>query len=147
MFAAGFFEFSAGWLLGIMVVVLPIFAWTSLWALAVGLGMFAALFRFLLSEEHRFEALLALAELTGVQTFLFLAGSGANWPDLLGWLRIAAALAVLPAIYFALRFYARRQLLALERQIEEDRRARMEQEREQARLERQRIDAGRGVEP
>ena len=138
MFAGGQFELSVGWMLGIMIAILPVVWFTSIWAFAVGLGMFAAALRFMLKEEGRFESLLALAELTGVQTFLLLGGGGLG---ILGWLRVLAAAAVLPMIYVALRLYARRKLLALERQIEADRRARMEQERELARLERERVQA------
>ena len=137
MVAAGQFEFSAGWLLGILIVVLPLVWWTSIWAFAVGVGMFVALLRFMLKEENRFESLLALAELTCLQTFLYLVREEGSWPGLLGWLRVVMAAAVLPAIYVVLRVYARRKLLALERQIEADRLARLEQEREQVRLERE----------
>jgi hypothetical protein len=119
--AAADFQWGVGDVLALAFIGLPILTFSSVPALLLNLGIFLALLRYLLNEEYRFEALLVLCWLTGLQVFLFLLSRVASDYGLWGCLRVAGAFALIPAIYVPLRIYARRRILALERQIEEDR--------------------------
>jgi hypothetical protein len=115
---------DARWLLAFLLG-LAIMTWTSIPTFAIGLAMLGFWLRFLLSEEGRVEALVILCCLAQWEmVLLFCADQHVDW-GVWDVLRAGGIFLAVPAAYVGLRLVARRRQRAFERQIAEDRMARL----------------------